>query len=202
MPGREEHSRDESAARGRLVAAGVAAGAAALFVGVALLTSSGPSDFQKVKAPPQGTLELRSAVAATGCTEHHLPKEGDGETTEDVKYRSNPPHSGRQAPEPGPDGAYYDNPPDDEALVHTLRHGRVVIWFDPDLSEREKGLLKAVFDESPAHSLLVPRDGMPFEVAATAWRRRLGCRRMTKHTFDAIRAFRSSYRDRAPEFVR
>jgi hypothetical protein len=42
---------------------------------------------------------------------------------------------------------------------------------------------------------------MPFQVAAVAWTRYLGCRRMNDKVFDAIRAFRDQYVDQAPEQV-
>jgi hypothetical protein len=187
--------------RGRLVAAGAACAGVALLVAVALLTSSGSADFEKVGAPRQQVEEVGRAVGLARCEAGRRRLEADGETTRDVRYRSNPPHSGLQAPEPASDGAYYDNPPREEQLVHSLRHGRVVIWFDPGLRERDKGVLKAVFDESPERTILVPRDGMPYQVAATAWRRALSCQCLNRRTFDAVRAFRFAYRDRAPESV-
>lgn len=50
--------------------------------------------------------------------------------------------------------------------------------------------------------ILTPNDtGMRFEVAATAWRHRLGCTEMNDRVYDALRAFRERYRDRGPERV-
>ena len=49
--------------------------------------------------------------------------------------------------------------------------------------------------------LLIPNEtGMPYEVAATAWTKMLGCPRMNDRVYDAVRAFRFSYRDRGPEY--
>jgi hypothetical protein len=86
-------------------------------------------------------------------------------------------------------------------VVHALYHGRVVIWFDPELDDGRIGDLKALFDEAPQHVLLLPRESMEPEVAATAWRHVLTCPTMTEATFDALRAFRDTWRDQAPEFV-
>jgi Protein of unknown function (DUF3105) len=86
-------------------------------------------------------------------------------------------------------------------VVHTLFHGRVVIWFGDELAEAEIGDLKALFDEAPQHMLMVPRDSMQPAVAATAWTHTLGCPEMNGRVFDAIRAFRDTWRDTAPEFV-
>lgn len=50
--------------------------------------------------------------------------------------------------------------------------------------------------------LLFPNADMPYEVAATAWTRLLGCDRYQgRATLDAIRAFRDIYRGQGPEPV-
>jgi hypothetical protein len=171
-------------------------------IAIAVATRSEPSDFEPAPAPPRSTTELRAAAARAECSVRDYERvEGDGSTASPVSYRSDPPHSGKHGPEPADDAAYYDDPPATEALVHSLRHGRVVIWFDPELEEEDKGVLKAVFDESPPHVILVPRESMPFEVAASAWRHVLGCERTGPEAIDAVRAFRDRWRDRGPEFV-
>lgn len=186
------------------MAAGVAALAAAALVAVALLGSSsggGAREFERASAPPRQHQELQPAVEAAGCELERLREEGRLETDEEVEYESNPPHSGYHARQPATDAAYYDNPPEDEALVHSLLHGRVVIWFDTELPEERKARLKAVYDEDPEHVILVPREGMPYEIAVTSWRRRMGCERFTDATYDAVRGFRDGFRDQGLEFV-
>ena len=42
---------------------------------------------------------------------------------------------------------------------------------------------------------------MPYAVGATAWTRLLGCKTFNPKIFDAIRAFRTEYVDKAPEQV-
>ena len=42
---------------------------------------------------------------------------------------------------------------------------------------------------------------MPYAVAATSWTRLLGCKTFNPRIFDAIRAFRTEYVDKAPEQV-
>jgi Protein of unknown function (DUF3105) len=194
----------ESSSRSRVVAAIVVTVVAAALVGIALLGSSSggdPRDFEAAKAPPRKHQELRPAVDAAGCELEQLREEGRRETDAPVEYASNPPHSGDHARQPATDAAYYDNPPEDEALVHSLLHGRVLIWFDPSLAEERKARLKAIYDEDPEHVILVPREGMPYEVAVTSWRRRMGCERFTDATFDAVRGFRDAFRDQGLEFV-
>jgi hypothetical protein len=42
---------------------------------------------------------------------------------------------------------------------------------------------------------------MPYAVAATAWTHLLGCPAMNDKVFDAVRAFRAAYTDKAPELI-
>ena len=189
-------------ARVKLAAAAAMLLVGGILVAIAVAGRSEPSNFAGGgKAPAQKVSDLREAVRAADCELRDFPEEGDGQTASTVDYRSDPPHSGPQSPQPAQDAAYYDDPPTDETLVHSLRHGRVVIWFDPDLGEDDKADLNELFKESSAHMLLIPRGSMPYRVAATGWTHRLGCKKFTPASFDALRTFRDRYRDRAPEFV-
>jgi hypothetical protein len=185
----------------------LAAAAAALLVGgilvaLALAGQSEPSEFASGgQVPAPETMDLDRAAREAGCEVREFQEEGDGETAEPVDYRSDPPHSGPHHPEVAQDAAFYSDPPAAESIVHALRHGRIVIWFDPDLSEDEKADLHALFQEDTPHMIMAPRGSMPYEVAATAWTRRIGCERFERASFDALRAFRERYRDRGPEFV-
>ena len=145
--------------------------------------------------------DLNRAAEAADCSVTDPQSEGDLETTERVTYKDDPPHSGNHGPEPAVDAAYRSDPPADESVVHSLYHGRIVIWFDPDLDEASIGDLKALFDEDSQHMLLMPRDSMDLDVAATAWTHTLECVEMSEAVFDAIRAFRDTWRDQGPEFV-
>ena len=173
----------------------------AAIVGISLVAAGGGDDFPDGSVPPRQIGDLDSAAEAAGCTVRDPDSEGDTETAEPVEYRDDPPHSGDHAPEPAEEGAYRDDPPADENLVHALFHGRIIIWFDPKLDEDRIGDLKELFDEDSQHMLLVPRESMDLDVAATAWTHALECVEMTDQTFDAIRAFRDTWRDRGPELV-
>lgn len=181
----------------------MAVAALAVIVAVALLAGGGgdPTGFSEGSVPPRKIGDLDGAAKAAGCSLSDPKSEGKVETGEPVEYRSDPPHSGDHAPEPPEDGAYRSNPPATEAVVHALLHGRIVIWFSPDLEEERIGDLKALFDEASEHVLLVPRDSMESEVAATAWTHVLDCPAMNGAVFDAIRSFRDTWRDQGPEFV-
>jgi hypothetical protein len=182
----------------------IAVGALAAIIAVALLAGSGGGDettFPEGSAPARKIGDLDGAAEAARCALTDPKSEGKTETGDPVEYRSDPPHSGDHAPEPPADGAYRSDPPPDETVVHALFHGRIVVWFKPDLDDEAIGGLKALFDEAPEHMLLLPRDTMEPQVAATAWTHKLACPEMNDGVFDAIRAFRDTWIDQGPEFV-
>lgn len=179
--------------------------AVAAVVGVIALLGAGgddgPEGFASGEAPALVEQDLKAAVHAAGCKLEHPRSEGDKEITGRASYRADPPHSGSHWSEPAYDDAYPGEPPATEAVVHSLYHGRVAIWFDPALPDGDKGDLKALFDEDTRHVLLVARESMDAEVAATAWTESLTCPEMGPRVFDALRAFRDEYRDKGPELV-
>lgn len=212
---RERAAAAAAARRRRLAIGGGGAGAVAVAaIVIAVAASSGGGDggggghggearaesFPAGSVPAQHETELRPAAETAGCTLQDPQAEGAGHIEGTVDYASDPPHSGNHNPQPATDGAYTEAP-SKESIVHALEHGRIVIWYKPDLPAAQRGALKALFDEDPVHMLLVPNDTMPFQVAATAWTHVLGCERMDDGAFDAIRAFKDEYRDQGPEFV-
>jgi hypothetical protein len=160
--------------------------------------------------PEQQEFDLAAAARAAGC-ELRSRRASDRTHTNSldavVNYDTNPPTSGRHYQLPAEDGAYGEAPQDEE-LVHTLEHGRVIVWFKPGLSEDQRADLKAFFDEDSYQMVLVPRSNMPYQVAASAWNREpepngtgrlLLCERMTPEVFDALRTFRDEHRSNGPE---
>jgi hypothetical protein len=160
--------------------------------------------------PEQQEFDLAAAARAAGC-ELRSRRAPDRTHTNSldavVNYDTNPPTSGRHYQLPAEDGAYGDAPQDEE-LVHTLEHGRVIVWFKPGLSEDQRADLKAFFDEDSYQMVLAPRSNMPYQVAASAWNREpepngtgrlLLCERMTPEVFDALRTFRDEHRSNGPE---
>jgi hypothetical protein len=163
--------------------------------------------------PEQRAFEVAAAAKAAGC--ELKSSKGRGQAThttsldEKIDYQTNPPTNGRHYEIPAEDGAYGEAPPD-EALVHNLEHGRVIVSFKPGLPEQQRADLKALFDEDTYQMVLAPRRDMPYEVAASAWNRDpqpggtgrlLTCDQMNAKVFDAIRAFRDEHRSNGPEPV-
>lgn len=156
---------------------------------------------------------VREAARAAGCElESHTvaSKEHMASPDELVSYKSDPPTSGRHHPTAAEDHAYAVAP-DVRRIVHTLEHGRVVLWFDRDLPSDARASLKAFYADEPYQLLLVPdTTGMPYAVAATAWNRDprpngtgrlLGCPKYGDDVYTALEAFKDRNRGRGPEII-
>ncbi|MGH2846978.1 MAG: DUF3105 domain-containing protein [Thermoleophilaceae bacterium] len=188
---REAETRAASERRRLVGYAGAAAIALAALVAIVLLLTAGD---------------------AAGCELTDSPGSGAGHTTtleETVDYGDNPPINGRHYQVPAEDGLYQD-PPADEALVHALEHGRVIFWVKPSVPEAAQLAIKALFEEDAHQLLAVPRSGMPYAVAATAWNRdptpegtgrTLACEEWRDDDDDALRGFRDEHRSNGPEPV-
>lgn len=161
--------------------------------------------------PEQKVFDVAQAAEDAGCTIRHVKGSGVATHTtsldERVKYKTNPPTSGRHYEIPAEDGIY-GKAPQDEALVHALEHGRVIIWAKTTLPEKDRADLRALVEEDDYQMFLVPRSNMPYAVAATAWNgepapggtgRMLLCNKINQQTFDALRAFRDEHRSQGPE---
>lgn len=163
--------------------------------------------------PDQKITDLEEAVKAAGCELKSFKgrsREHTSDLAERVKYSSSPPTSGKHFEQAAVDGEY-EKPRDIKELVHSLEHGRVIIWFKPSLPKANRGVLKAVYDDDPYQMLITPDpSGMTYAVAATAWNadplpngtgRLLGCPRFTPEVADALRTFKEEHRGNGPEQV-
>lgn len=186
---------------GGVVAVAAVVGLVAVVVAGAGGSGGGSGDFPDGSVPPQEVLELRAAADAAGCKLQDPESDGANHVEGDVTYRSKPPHSGNHSPQPADDGAYTESP-GTEHIVHSLEHGRVAVWFRPDVPPAVKGKLKALYDEDSYHMVLAPDEtGMATPVAASAWTHVISCPDVNERTWDAIRTFKDEYRDQGPEFV-
>lgn len=205
---REQEARAAERRRERLVTIAAVAIAAPVVAVVAVALGGGlfggdgeEGRFAERSVPERRITELNAAARAAGCVLRVQRSEGNGHTSDPVDYRTIPATSGDHHPVAAADGAYTDSPAVTK-LVHSLEHGRVIVWFRPKLSATVKGELKALLDEDPARMILTAGEaGMPYPVAASAWTQLLVCERYNAKVPDAIRAFRDRYRDRGPEKV-
>ncbi len=165
------------------------------------------------EVPDQKVADLNQAARAAGC-ELRSFKATSREHTEDlaeqIGYSSEPPTSGRHFVQEAEDGAY-DESPDVKQLVHTMEHGRVIVWFKRGLPKQQRANLAALFEEDTYQMVITPDPtGSKYQVAATAWNaepepngtgRLMGCPKMSRDVFDAIRAFKDEHRSNGPEAV-
>jgi hypothetical protein len=160
-----------------------------------------------VAIPAQKLTDVKAAAAAAGCTLKSFSGLSQQHTSSPVKYPQNPPVGGPHFPAPASDGDYAgQGTPQVTHLVHALEHGRIIVWYAKGTPARRVQQLETLHNEPfngkpTAYKLLLVEDPdtMPFAVAATAWGQQLGCKTVTDKTFDALRAFRSTYVDKAPE---
>lgn len=164
-------------------------------------------------ATPREFATVARAAEAAGCElESHRARTRNhvSNLRVEVEYSSAPPTSGLHYPVPAGDAAY-EVSPDVKLLVHSLEHGRVIVWFDPELPAEARAALKAFYDNDSDRVLLVPDPtDMPYEVAATAWNenpgrhgtgRLLGCPEHGEDVFGALEAFKDRHRGKGPERV-
>jgi hypothetical protein len=225
---RERELREQQARaaeqRKKMVGYGAAGVLAILAIAVVALLAtggddagSGPGNAGDVfpdggSVPEQKIFEVAPAAKAAGCeltTKKATSREHTGSLNQRVKYNTNPPTTGKHYQIPAQDGVY-GQAPQDEQLVHTEEHGRVIIWVKPSLPEEQRADLRALVDDDSYQMVLVPRRNMPYAVAATAWNaepapngtgRLMLCDKVNDKTFDALAAFRDENRSQGPEPV-
>jgi len=162
---------------------------------------------------PRDDVPVAAAAKAADCElKSYLAKSREhlADLSQNVKYASKPPTSGPHYQEWPEDGAYED-PPDVKELVHSLEHGRILIWFKKSLPADQRAALKKYYDDDSYQMFLIPdMTGMKYAVAATAWNRDpepngtgqlLGCMKYSDEIFTAIESFKDENRSRGPEPV-
>jgi hypothetical protein len=219
---REEQERQSAAkaanARRMQIVGGVVLAIAAIAAVVFALTSGGSdksgnakpvSADNGVKIPAVKEADLTKAAAAARCKILNPKEEGHTHVTTPVTYKnSNPPASGNHNPVAAQAGIYDPgNEPAKENWVHSLEHGRVEIQYKKGTPTRTIKQLETLgsepFNGSPGYQIMVFENNtnMPYAVAAVAWTHVLGCPTMNDGVFDAIRAFRKQWTDKAPELI-
>ena len=216
-----EQAAAQSAARKRLIGIVVAAVLVLGIVGAlaAVLLAGGDDgggggsaddasiDFPDAREiPPQSDTLFADALRGSGCRLESPPLEEETDHRDgDIEYPTNPPASGPQNGVPAEDD-FYEESPTEERVMHALEHGRIGIWVNPSAPEDTLAGIRALYDEDPYHVIVTPQPGLREEVALSAWEaeksgRILRCPTVTDESWDAMRAFKEKYRDKAPEFT-
>lgn len=223
---REEREAASKAGRRRRQMIGYAVGGAVVLIAVVVaiaLLAGGGGDGGSASADvlpdggsypePKDDVEVAAAAKTADCELKSYPAKSRlhlADLSQTVKYASKPPTSGKHYQVPAEDKAYSD-PPDPKELVHTLEHGRVIIWFKKSLPADQRAALKKYYDDDPYQMVLTPdTTKMKYQVAVTAWNRDpepngtgrlLGCMRYSDDIFTAIESFKDEHRSQGPEPV-
>lgn len=140
------------------------------------------------------------AAAEAGCGPiESFPDEGrdhlpPGESYDD--YQTNPPTSGPHRIQPAPWGSYQDAP-EQEALVHNLEHGGIVVHYK-DLSDEEIDALDRFVDSHVNGVISAPNPDIESPIALAAWNHIQECERMNTV---AIEGFIQDRCNQGPERV-
>ena len=156
--------------------------------------------------------KLTAAAKKAGCVYRSFPDYGREHSAEKVtaaNFKTNPPTSGKHDPTPAPDGIYVPgNEPEIGNWVHTLEHGRILMQYKPGTPKDVVAKLTTFVNEDVAgsggayHSVLMQNNSkMTGQVAAVAWRHSMTCSEFTPRTIAALRTFRKTLVDKAPEKI-
>jgi hypothetical protein len=139
--------------------------------------------------------KLRSA----GCTFRTSKSEGDDHVPdgEKVKYRSFPPVSGNHYAQPAIWNGY-DQPLEQERIVHNLEHGGLVVQYGSKVPESTVSELQEFYLDDPNGVILSPLPGLNDKIALTAWTRLATCPKFDEGAFTA---FRDAFRAKGPERI-
>lgn len=125
-----------------------------------------------------------------GAGASHL---ADGEFYDD--YSSDPAVIGPHWQHPAGAGMKNTDIPD-ESLIHSMEHGAVIVYYNPELSEDDITLVKDAFISASGKKIIVPRENLDVPVALGSWGQLL---KLSEINTDTIVQFIEVNNDRAPE---
>lgn len=180
----------------RVVAGGLVVVLAVAGAAFVLLGGVSPDGIEARELAERGDPARLSAVES-------FPSEGATHVQQgtDIDYARTPPLSGPHYTSTV-DAGFYEEPQSYGALVHSLEHGAVVVYYDPSaLSDSAEQSLKeyAAANTGPWRSVIVvpnPESDPAAPFVLTAWRHRLY---MDSYSAETVYAFLSEFLGRGPE---
>ncbi len=112
-------------------------------------------------------------------------------------YNSNPPTSGVHWASPAKSGIF-ENPLQDEQVIHNLEHGYVWITYKTNTNQEIQNQLREIIEQDNRKIILSPREANDRQIILAAWGRTL---KMDDPNSDAIKDFIKTYRNRGPEIT-
>lgn len=155
-----------------------------------------PTGLESKQLPGQGASRWISQVES-------FPSNGNDhvDTGSQIEYERIPPLSGTHYGNTVGAG-FYDETPALGSLVHTLEHGAVVVYYDPDAltPEAEASLRAWAKNHRGTWSSIVvaphPKEDPEHPYVLTAWRHELT---LDEYDAEAVQAFAAEYLGRGPE---
>ncbi len=158
---------------------------------------SAPDGIETAPLPDSGREDVVGVVAEEPYTGPSPPPHL---SPSELNYQRTPPTAGPHTGDTVPAGFYEETPPLG-ALVHTLEHGAVVIYYDPEsITPEARESLRTFANQHTGtwqSVVVVPHPGdSPPAYELTAWEHRL---EMETYDARAVRAFVAEYIGRGPE---
>ncbi len=143
---------------------------------------------QPIPPPPP---ELEAVQTFPAMDPIHIPTGSPA-----PEYNSDPPTSGAMDPTPAPCGIYRV-PISDQAYLHSMEHGAIVIQYDPAMSLPEVEELERITRSIGGEVILAPRPGNPSLISLVEWTNLLLIDEVNE---DVIRGFDREFSNRnSPE---
>lgn len=140
------------------------------------------------------------ALREAGCTFRTFPDQGANHidsSSNTVRYNSAPPTSGTHLSQPAVWGAYNERV-EQQALVHNLEHGGVVIQYGSKVLPGDVAAINAYYTDDPRGLIVAALPKLGDEITLTAWTKLAKCPSYDAGAFDA---FLDSFRFKGPERV-
>jgi hypothetical protein len=151
-----------------------------------------------------GTEDIGGAVADAGCDEIETFDEAQAEDArehvevgQDVQYETTPGVYGAHWP---PDAVsppgFFEEPIEEERLVHNMEHSQIILYYSPDISDETKTKIEDLVDQQGQATVAAPYDGLEKPFVIAAWGAMQACDEPVQAVVDA---FRERFQGRGPE---
>lgn len=143
--------------------------------------------------------EVAEAMRAARCT-YQSPKSAGNTHVRDgtrVKYKTFPPTSGNHYASPAI-WNLYDEPVEQERVVHNLEHGGVAIQYGRDVPQTTVAEMRTFYLDDPNGIVFAPLPRLGNKIALTAWTHIATC---TQFDASAAKTFVDAFRAKGPERI-